>query len=86
MLALRLPLAIVFIALQRIARRIHARHGIERSAVFLKARGQGEALIKAGNQALLELGARTAAQPTWDHYLGQVPRLLYLPLLIAYWT
>jgi Zn-dependent membrane protease YugP len=80
-----LPLLLAYLVLERVHRALRKRHGIHRSAEFVRAEREGEARVAAGNRMIAALAADDATEASVRHRVAALVRMLYLPLLVVYW-
>lgn len=83
---LSLPLMVVFMQLAKRALSIKQRFGgIDESPAYRKARIRGLGDIKLGNGVIADIIVRSRNNPPWPRRLAWFSRILYVPLLIAFW-
>lgn len=83
---LSLPLAVIFRWMRRVQERMVERYGrIEDSLTFRDAKRKGEHKTKRGNETVMRILAHALNHPPLGTRLAGLAKLLYLPLIVAYW-
>jgi hypothetical protein len=81
-----LPLSLVVRRMRALHERMIWRYGrIEDSLAYREARRKGEDKTRWGNALVAQILARALNHPPLGTRLASLARLLYLPLLVAYW-
>jgi Zn-dependent membrane protease YugP len=81
-----LPLSLVVGRIRALQERMIQRYGrIEDSRVYRDARSEGKDKTRLGNELVSRIVAHALNHPPLSSRLGSLARLLYLPLIVAYW-
>jgi Zn-dependent membrane protease YugP len=83
---LSLPLALVVGRMRALQERMIRRYGrIEDSRAYQDARSDGEDKTRLGNELVARIVAHALNHPPLSSRLASLAKLLYLPLIVAYW-